>query len=278
MNINIGSENSTFFSYEFKEILNDIHHENKKVVLFLDIDGTLAEFKNDPSECYIPEDTLNLIRNIQKHIVVAAITGRDLFSAKKLFKQINLPIAALHGLVIYLNDEKKFIKHSDGELFQRINTFLNQQVKAYPELNIENKQHAIALHYRKCPQLKQTAWDIMRHLQEHFNQLKLITGKYVYELVWKDIDKGQAIAEISALLKLENHLLIFIGDDRTDEDGFQYINSVNGISIKVGMGATKATYTLKDIAQVTVFLKNLSHSLSHSLNDHGIKEFGEEHV
>lgn len=81
-----------------------------KPCLFLDIDGTLSDFQLNPIDSYIPTKTLNILRQIiSKKIPVIAVTGRDIDSARKLFESIDLPIAALHGLEIYIGNEKNYI-------------------------------------------------------------------------------------------------------------------------------------------------------------------------
>ncbi|MCU4413660.1 trehalose-phosphatase [Acinetobacter sp. WU_MDCI_Axc73] len=281
MNINIHNENRRLSSSQYdrcEDVVNDIFSQNKLIALFLDIDGTLAEFKIDPSSCFISKDILHLIQHIQQYITVIAVTGRDLPSAQKMFGEIDLPIAALHGSFIYLNDQNQFSRHAQSQLFQELEIILTKDIQPYPELSLENKQHAIALHYRKCPELQQIACQMMQRLHHQHEQLRLIKGKYVYELVWNDIDKGQAIAEISHLLDLQNHLAIFIGDDRTDEDGFRYVNQMKGITIKVGEGTTIATYRFKDIDQVNFFLRFFLERLLDTAIPKHKQKYGEEHV
>ena len=53
-------------------------------------------------------------------------------------------------------------------------------------------------------------------------------------------------------------LPVFIGDDTTDEDGFKYINSVQGISVKVGESTnSSARYELKSVSEVNYWLNQL---------------------
>ena len=97
---------------EYLNSLRDKLNSNyNKPCLFLDIDGTLSDFQLDPTNSYIPTKTLNILRQIiSKKIPVIAVTGRDIDSARKLFESLDLPIAALHGLEIYLGNEKKLHK------------------------------------------------------------------------------------------------------------------------------------------------------------------------
>lgn len=97
---------------------------------------------------------------------------------------------------------------------------------AYPSLLIENKKSSIALHYRKAPELEDIA-KIMLEAQKIFPNLRLIQGKFVYELIPAQANKGLAIKEVLAHLnQYEVYTPIFIGDDVTDEDGFYFCESV----------------------------------------------------
>jgi len=229
-----------------------------KPCLFLDIDGTLADFQLDPNDCFIPAKTLNTLEKIiSNKIPVVAVTGRDIDSARKLFESLDLPIAALHGLDIYLGKEKKL--HASKN-FLEISYIYNMLTKAcipYPDLLIENKKSSIALHYRKAPALESIAKKIILESQQVFPNLKLIQGKFVYELIPAQANKGLAIEEVLAHFNQHDlYIPVFIGDDVTDEDGFYFVNQVeDGISIKVGQGLTHARYQLQDTKQVHDFLE-----------------------
>lgn len=229
-----------------------------KPCLFLDIDGTLSDFQLNPTDSYIPTKTLNILgKIISKEIPVVAVTGRDIDSARKLFGSIHLPIAALHGLEIYLEDEKVLHKPKNFLEISHIYKILAQACISYPSLLIENKKSSIALHYRNAPELEDIAKKIILESQKIFPNLKLIQGKFVYELISAQANKGVAIKEVLAHLnQYEVYTPIFIGDDVTDEDGFYFVNQVHdGISIKVGQGLTHAKYQLHDTKQVHDFLE-----------------------
>ena len=244
-----------------------------KICLFLDIDGSLCDFQLDPTDSFIPTKTLNILgKIISKEIPVVAVTGRDIDSARKLFGSIHLPIAALHGLEIYLGNEKELHTPKNFLEISNIYKILAQACIAYPSLLIENKKSSIALHYRKAPELEDIAKKIILESQKIFPNLKLIQGKFVYELLPAQANKGLAIKEVLAHLnQYEVYTPIFIGDDFTDEDGFYFVNQVeDGISIKVGQGLTHAKYQLQDTKQVHDFLELfLEHILKYDNNVKG---------
>ena len=51
---------------------------------------------------------------------------------------------------------------------------------------------------------------------------------------------------------------VFIGDDVSDESGFDYVNEINGISVRVKpLGETVASHVLSDVAAVRRWISAL---------------------
>jgi len=227
----------------------------KKFCLFLDIDGTLASFQINPEQSFIPNSTLEIIKEItQLNIPVIAVTGRDIETARKLLQHVEIPVAGLHGLDIYFGSDTYLRPDLSDINFKKLKEDIKQACQIYPDFLIEDKGHSIALHYRKNPDLEEQAIYIMQQIKYFYPQLKINKGKYVVELIPKQANKGKAIQTILKHLDLPLVYPIFIGDDLTDESGFNFINQQNGLTIKVGSGKTEAKYRLEDINTVALFL------------------------
>lgn len=245
------------------ELIQHLKTAHAGYCLFLDIDGTLAEFCDNPQHSVIPEATLATIQAIQqKQVPVIAVTGREIDMAQRLFKPLQLPIAGLHGLEIVLDQTTCLspdLSHID---YVQLRQQIEHACSEYPRLLLEDKQHSFALHYRQCPEMEPVAHDIMQQLQKSYPQMKLNHGKCVVEILPEQADKGYAIEIILNHLELGTITPLFIGDDITDESGFRAVNAQQGISIKVGSGFTDALYRLKDITAVAEFL-NQFHQFLH---------------
>lgn len=248
-----------------KHLLNQKIHSTKKYCLFLDIDGTISEFHPDPQKSFISAQVLENISALQKfNVDVVAVTGRAIQDAQRLFDPIELTIAGTHGLEIQFSDSQKLleqphviakaIKPENNQDFDSIYHDLKIVCVDYPKLRIEKKQYAIALHFRENPELQQVAHGIILRFNEKYPDLQLNSGKCVYELILKNASKGVAIKKIYQHLALQSSIPIFLGDDRTDESGFDVINQLNGISIKVGEGKTQAKFRIKDVNEASEFI------------------------
>ncbi|WP_082785704.1 trehalose-phosphatase [Psychrobacter sp. P2G3] len=211
--------------------------------LFLDIDGTLADFTLDPKDSIIPNATLLLLQRIQNYgVQVAIVTGRSLAEARQMLSPLQLPIAATHGLEIALNGSfnsaigKKndnnvtSTAHVDNAELTAIRQITSQYSASYSDLTIENKPYSVALHFRKNPTLANVAHTIMLKTLSNYANWTLKQGKYVWEIVPKGADKGTAILTLLEKMQTDKELCaIFIGDDITDEAGFIAVQNENTV-------------------------------------------------
>ena len=129
---------------------------------------------------------------------------------------------------------------------------------------IEDKTHAIAVHYRQAPTVKAKARAEVRRLVEGRPDLQILDGKMVFEIKSCGIDKGTAIKAFMAEPPFVGRTPIFLGDDITDEDGFAIVNDLGGHSIRVGGRAkTAARFRLPNVTAVIEWLNWLAEDLEH---------------
>ena len=241
------------------DFIKQLQHPAEKYCLFLDIDGTISEFHPDPTLSFIPKHTLEQLNTIQQYkIPVIAVTGRTVKDALRLFHPLELPIAGTHGLEIRFSDKHLLPSPLNSLNFQNIYTDIQASCASYPKLRIERKTYAIAIHFREHPELEPIARHISDRILQQYPELKLNTGKCVYELILAQADKGKAIEHIYSQNKLNHFTPMFIGDDRTDESGFQTIKQIGGISIKVSEGETCAQYRFKNVSVTCEFIDHFS--------------------
>lgn len=72
-------------------------------------------------------------------------------------------------------------------------------------------------------------------------------------------DKGVAVRRMMRLAPMKGTMPVFIGDDRTDENGFEAVTELGGAGIFVGKpGETGAHYLLESPAAVRAWLEQMS--------------------
>jgi trehalose 6-phosphate phosphatase len=118
---------------------------------------------------------------------------------------------------------------------------------------------SLALHYRAAPQHEALVHDVVRGAAGALGNDWLVQrGKMVVELRPAGADKGAAIAAFLADAPFAGRVPVFLGDDVTDEHGFEDVNRLGGHSIKIGEGASAARWRLRDVREVERWLAEVA--------------------
>tara|TARA_X000000950_G_scaffold67912_1_gene83929 strand:- start:6499 stop:8700 length:2202 start_codon:yes stop_codon:yes gene_type:complete len=248
-----------------KTIENTIYKKFKKSsrkVLFLDYDGTLVKFNNDPELAVPDKNLLKLLKsiNIQDKTEVFIVSGRDQFFLDKWFGKLNINLAAEHGNFIKYSDSSKWLSKNNDDLEWKndVSPIFESFTDNTPGTFIENKKNTLVWHYRKTdPELaKRRIMELKTVLSSLISEnISVMDGNKALEVTNLSINKGNIINE---LLSNENYDFIFCcGDDASDEYMFNALPE-NSISIKVGEKNTSAKYFVKNSEKIKSILSNLN--------------------
>jgi len=224
---------------------------------FLDIDGTLLDFAARPQEVRVEDGLLDLLQRLSASArgAVALVSGRSVEDIDRLFAPLAFAAAGQHGT------ERRMADGSIRRLAPPIEKLgaaaadLVRLTAAHAGLVLENKGMTLALHYRLSPGHRALVEREMRAVATRLGDgFELQTGKFVMEIKPSGKDKGSAIAEFVAEAPFAGRRPVFIGDDLTDEPGFDVVNRLGGHSVKVGPGITRARWHLFDAAAVRRWL------------------------
>ena len=80
-------------------------------------------------------------------------------------------------------------------------------------------------------------------------------GKLVIDIKPSGFSKGTAIAAFMNEAPFAGRAPLFVGDDVTDEAGFEQVQRMGGQAIKVGPGATTAHYRCASVGQLAAWLR-----------------------
>lgn len=227
----------------------------EKRIIFLDYDGTLAEFKKNPEDAKPDEELYGILKGLAsdpKNTLVI-ISGRDKDTLGRWFNgPWDIHFVAEHGVwnrepggEWYMNEQ------IDNEWKNSIRPLLEYYVDQTPYSFIEDKNFSLVWHYRKSdPDLGvQRAWELkdeLRILTSNLN-LEIMDGDKVLEIKYSGINKGRA-----ALNKMgdeEFDFILAIGDDWTDEYTFDALPE-DAFTIKVGTKITKANFYIDSVHSV----------------------------
>lgn len=245
------------------------------LLLLSDYDGTLTPLVERPEYAVLPEPTRRLLEALlaSGRYTVGIISGRALSDLKA---QVGLPhviYAGNHGLEIE-GPELRLLHPQAVEGrsdLQQIAQMLHRELGGTPGVILENKGLTLSVHYRLVAEEQigavRQAIERVVGTPRLAGRVRLTGGKKVWEVrpavAW---DKGKAIALILEYLKQRSEHTaigaIFLGDDRTDEDGFAVVREAGGIAIFVGEppAKTAAQYAVADPQEVQALLRCLSES------------------
>ncbi len=220
--------------------------------LFLDIDGTLAELAAKPGAVRIDADLAGALPKLARDLdgALALVTGRAITSADQLLPGLKLPMAGQHGCERRDADGTIHLYAPVKATQAKLRKLLRGLAKRHPDLLLEDKGATLALHYRSTPQLASHVHRTLRRSIARDEGYRLQRGKLLLEVRPEGRDKGTAIHDFMAETPFAGRVPVFVGDDRTDEHGFEMVERLGGWSVKVGPGRTAARFRLTDPAAV----------------------------
>lgn len=228
---------------------------------FLDVDGTLLEIAGAPDEVRVEAKLRDVLDRLCRRLngAVALISGRRIGDLDRLFSVPGLPAAGLHGLERRRSDGVVLREVTEG-LPMATRRRLTTLAAAHPGVLIEDKGMAIAVHYRAAPAAEAAIRrGVAAVMAEDDGEFALLDGKMVLEIRRRGSHKGDAIAAFMAEPPFRGRQAVFVGDDVTDEDGFEVVNRLGGWSVRVGdEQPTHARFRLPDVSAVIDWLDRLA--------------------
>lgn len=240
--------------------------ENRRVVFFLDFDGTLSPIVEDPDTAIIPERTRDVLSVVADRFTTAIVSGRSKEKVMKLVGLDQLIYAGSHGFDI--EGPQGIISHRVASdwlpSLKEASLELENLLPSFPGASIEDNLLSISFHYRKLdPERISEAQGMVDEIVNRHGLLRT-KGKMVYEVrPLFDWHKGKAVEYLLQVLQLmgPDVLPIYIGDDVTDEDAFKVLQG-KGISVLVADPSlsrqTHADMRLNDPLEVQAFLMHFA--------------------
>lgn len=232
--------------------------------LFLDIDGTLLDIASSPYAVVVPKGLCTTLSTLRDRLggALALISGRALSSIDSLFQPLKLPAAGQHGAEIRLasgNVVRVWV--SPGSL-HALRQEVDRALADLPGIVVERKSMGIAVHYRQVPEvsgeLARRLTDVLARRRRGFH---LMCGKFVFEVKPSDADKARSVEVFMRHDPFVGRIPIFVGDDRTDEDGFAAATRLGGHAVRVGTTPPGMSgYRLGSACEVRAWLERLVNS------------------
>ncbi|WP_299432285.1 bifunctional alpha,alpha-trehalose-phosphate synthase (UDP-forming)/trehalose-phosphatase [uncultured Maribacter sp.] len=250
--------NEAFVSKKINDtILNNIttaYTKAKKRLVFLDYDGTLADFHVDPQKASPDKalyEVLDKIHN-QEETTLFLISGRDKQTFTKWFLHKKYNMIVEHGVWISRNGEEfSLLENVKSDWMHKIKPVLESFVDRTPGSFIEEKNYSLAWHYRNTDpdfgEKRATELNTVLTSLTSNDSLSVLNGNKVMEIKSSNVNKGRAAVR---MLSEDTFDFIFaMGDDWTDEYMFEELPE-STVSVKVGRQKTQAKYFIENTKKV----------------------------
>lgn len=231
--------------------------------LFLDIDGTLVGFADDPAQVTLDEALRLLIERVSRRAngALGILSGRGLSDVDKLFGPLRLPTGALHGHEIRDAAGLVTLRNPPPDVAAEVETKIRKAAAELDGVMLERKSGVgFVLHFRLAPHQARAAADTAEAIAlTTLGKYEVQHGDCVAELKPTGSSKGLALQLLMDQAPFRGRRPVVVGDDLTDELAFAAANGLGGFGIVVGTRApTLARYRLPDPAAVRAWLAQLA--------------------
>ena len=216
--------------------------------LFLDFDGTLTDLAATPDAVVVTPRLRSVLAMCAEALggAVALVSGRPIMALDALLDPLRLPAAGLHGLERRLPDGTLERVDRRGPDLASLRFRLEALAREDERLIVEDKGASVALHFRRAPERERALRALVADAAPRHDGYEILHGKMVAEVKPIHANKGDAIARYLETPPFAGRRPVFAGDDVTDEDGFDVVNLLGGIGVKVGAGESRAACRVPD--------------------------------
>ncbi len=233
-----------------------------RLALFSDFDGTLAPIVPHPWQARLPGATRAALALLARapRVSLGVVSGRQLSDLRRLVGLKNVCYIGSHGLQWVLPGQRPHLEATPAQRsrIRKIGAELQRRLRALPGIWVERKVVSVAVHYRTASpwQARRAVAQVARLARHQAPHVKLLKGKKIVELLPAGAaSKARAVRAL--LARQRSPLVVYLGDDVTDENVFACLGKT-GLGIFVGRPrASRARFRLSSPQQVCQFLERL---------------------
>lgn len=223
--------------------------------LFLDLDGTLCAYRDDPADVALTAPQRTLLRRLQQCLqgAVCVLSGRSETDLARIFGDLRIAHVGEHGAAAAAADVLFLAQ------LARVEAALRALSAEFPGTWVERKPSSCVLHYRREPQLAECLAARLPALDTQLDRLRRLDGICVFEFAARSSDKGSALRAQMLAAPFRGRVAVAVGDDVTDEDAFSAARALGGFGVAVGARiSAQAEFHLADSAAVQRWLQQLT--------------------
>lgn len=239
--------------------------------LFLDYDGTLRGFVDDPAQA-TPEPALREVLDKlsrREDLAVFIVSGRKLAFLREHLGGYGFTLVGEHGYCFVVPGGERQLLNPEADLtwMPAVKEVLTHYAQTTPGTHVEQKNSALVWHYRRAdPEFgRWKALELIGHLDgtTASQPLSVSHGKMIVEVASQQINKGAAVDHMLHLNEAKGlgfDSILCIGDDLTDETMFRGRSGPGVVTIRVGKGDTDAGFRVSGTKRVLQMLQFIAGS------------------
>jgi len=247
--------------------------ESEHILLLCDYDGTLTPIVARPELADLSLATRVCLQRLAKApcLALGIVSGRAMEDLRERVGINGIIYVGNHGLEIE-GTGISFVNPAAEKAKPLLHSLCEELSKAIAHIKgarVDNKGLTLSLHFRLVDEKWLEELDkIFHHIIDPFlasGKVKATPSKKAYDIrPAVDWDKGKAIEFLAQKYSGRDRLVIFLGDDVTDYDGFRVVDKNGGISVFVRSEEnveSQAQYLLRSPNEVYQFLTMLVKAL-----------------
>jgi trehalose 6-phosphate phosphatase len=236
---------------------------SRRVVVFLDFDGTLVRIARRPYRVRLAPRTRRILLRLRRNprVTLAIISGRRRADLQRYIGMRKIHCLGLYG---WECSAPPLLPRPALKALRLARMALEDHLSDYPKIWIENKILSLSVHLlgASADDERRVRRQVRSWLRPFRQDLRCFENLRDVEILPRSIaGKGDAVLRVLAAQQLRGALPIYFGDDLSDEPAFAAVRG--GISVLVGAPRlTRARFLLRDPVEVGVALTKLEAALA----------------
>ena len=228
----------------------------RHLILFLDLDGTLAPLVERPDDARVPRATRQVLARLRGGGVrVVLVSGRSVAAVRRIARLAPDAILGDHGARLWRSGKTSPWLPADPARLARICRRLAPELATLPGVRLERKDRSLAIHLR-LP--RKGAPGTIRRITTMLERegLRVLRGRQVIDAQLPRVDKGRAVRR---WLRAEPpaDAVVYAGDDTTDQDAFAALTG-RAVTVAVGPRVRGARFRTRDPETFARWLRRLA--------------------
>lgn len=248
--------------------------ESEHTWLFLDYDGTLADFAPTPANIYPDRSLIKLIDSLARHpkLRIVVLSGRPLSQMQTLMPVAGIFLAGTYGIELQTPDDQTIYRmdyDAIRPLLESLKPRWEAMITGRNGFYLEDKGGSLALHARfasddEADQVLAEARKSLEGIDQ--SMVRLLGGDKFLEIGPRLAHKGSTITFLLERFPWSDALLVYFGDDDKDVEAFKTVHASGGIAILVlhasSPSNSQADYFMTSPQEVRLCLGELEHALA----------------